>query len=98
MRLADQGLWGRTVIAAGGEVVGEVTAVFVDTDTWSVESLQVRLAKHIADEIGADRNLFHAGTLDLPVRMIQSAGDTIVLYVTVPALQEALPRPKAPAE
>lgn len=98
MRLSDQSLHGRTLIAAGGQVVGEVTAAFLDTETWRVESLQIKLGNHIADEIGATRNLFHAGTLDLPVRMIQSVGDTIVLSVTVPQLQEALPRPKTPGE
>lgn len=93
MRLSDQSLHARTVIAAGGQVIGEVTAIFVDTDTWRVESLQVKLAKHVADEIGAARNVFHAGTLDLPVRMIQSVADAIVLSVPVSTLHEALPRP-----
>ena len=42
--------------------------------------------------IGADRSMFHAGTLEIPVRMVQSVGDTVVLSVPVDGLREVLPR------
>jgi sporulation protein YlmC with PRC-barrel domain len=82
---------GRTLIAADGQIVGEITAVFFESATWRVESLQAKLGKEIADQIGADRSIFHAGTLEIPVRMIQSVGDTVVLSVAVDGLREVLP-------
>lgn len=91
MRLSDDNLRGRIVIAADGQVVGEITALFLESDAWRVESLQVRLGKDIADQIGADRSIFHAGRLEIPVRMIQSVGDTVVLSVSVDGLREVLP-------
>ncbi len=91
MRLSDEKLRGRTIIAADGQVVGEITALFLESDTWRVESLQARLGKDIADQIGADRSIFHAGTLEIPVRMVQSVGDTVVLSVPVNGLREVLP-------
>lgn len=91
MRLADDNLRGRTIIAADGQVVGEVTAVFLDSEAWRVESLQATLRKGIADQIGADRSIFHAGTLEIPVRMVQSVGETVVLSVPIDGLREALP-------
>jgi len=91
MRLSDDNLRGRIVIAADGQVVGETTALFLESDTWRVESLQVKLGKNIADQIGADRSMFHAGTLEIPVRMTQSVGDTVVLSVPVDGLREVLP-------
>lgn len=66
MRLSDEKLRGRTIIAADGQVVGEITAIFLESDTWRVESLQAKLGKGIADQIGADRSIFHSGTLEIP--------------------------------
>ena len=91
MRLSDDNIRGRTIIAADGQMVGEITALFFESAAWRVESLQVELGKDIADKIGADRSLFHAGTLEIPVRMVQSVGDTVVLSVPVDGLREVLP-------
>jgi sporulation protein YlmC with PRC-barrel domain len=91
MRLSDENIRGRTIIAADGQVVGEVIALFLESDAWRVESLQAKLGKDIADQIGAGRSLFHAGTLEIPVRMVQSVGDTVVLTVPIDGLREVLP-------
>ena len=42
MRLSDETLRGRTVIAADGQAIGEVAALFLDSDAWRVESLQIK--------------------------------------------------------
>lgn len=84
MRLSDETLRGRTVIAADGQAIGEVAALFLDSDAWRVESLQIKLRNEVADQLGATRGVFHAGTLELPVRLIQSVGDAVLL--SVPAL------------
>ncbi len=91
MRISDENLRGRTIIAADGQVIGEIVALFIDSDAWRVASLQVKLRNDIADQLGADRTVFHAGALEIPVRMIQSAGDTVVLSVPVDALRKVLP-------
>lgn len=91
MRLSDENLRGRTVIAADGQAIGEVAALFLDSDAWRVESLQIKLRKEIADQLGASRGIFHAGTLELPVGMVQSVGDAIVLSVPALELRQVLP-------
>lgn len=91
MRLSDETLRGRPVIAADGQVIGHVAALFLDSDAWRVESLQIKLGKDIADQLGAARGLFHAGTIELPVRMVQSVGDTVVLSAPVEELRQVLP-------
>lgn len=50
-----------------------------------------KLRKDIADRLGADRGAFRAGTLEIPVRLIQSTGDTVVLSVGVDDLRQVLP-------
>lgn len=43
--LSDENLLGRTVIAADGQAIGEIAALFLDSATWRVESLQINLRK-----------------------------------------------------
>ena len=91
MRVSDEALQGRTVIASDGLAIGQVAALFLDTSDWRVGSLQVRLHKDIADRIGADRSLFRAGLLEVPIRLVQSVGDAVVLSVPVDGLRQILP-------
>jgi sporulation protein YlmC with PRC-barrel domain len=97
MRLSDENLRGRTVIGADGQAVGEVSALFLDSDAWGIQSLQVKLRKEIADRLGASRSVFHAGTVEIPIRLIQSVGDAVVLSVAVDGLQQVLPGENEPA-
>jgi len=99
MRLSDENIRGRTIIAADGQVIGTITALVLESDRWwRVESLQVKLEKDIADQIGASRSIFHAGELEIPVRLIQSVGDTVVLTVPVDGLRNVLPSAREVAE
>lgn len=97
MRLSDENLRGLTVIGADGRAIGDVAALFLDSDSWRVESLRVTLRKDIADQLGASRSMFRAGTVQIPVRFVQSVGDALVLSVPVDALREVLPADDEPA-
>jgi sporulation protein YlmC with PRC-barrel domain len=97
MRLSDENLRGRTVIGADGVAIGEIAALFLDSEAWSVESLRVKLRKEIADQLGASRTMFHAGMVEIPIRLIQSVGDAVVLSVPVDGLREVLPGAGEPA-
>lgn len=98
MRLSDANMRGRTIIAADGKVIGTITALFLESDQWRVEALQIKLEKDIADQIGASRSVFRAGELDIPVRLVQSVGDTVVLTVPVDGLRNVLPTAREVAE
>lgn len=91
MRLSDENLRGRTVIASDGLAVGEIAALFLDADAWRVESIHVKLRSDIADRLGADRSMFHAGAVEVPIAMVQSVGDAVVLAVPVDDLRQVLP-------
>ena len=95
MRLSDESLRGRTVIGADGQAIGEVAALFLDSEGWAVEAIQVKLRNAIADRLGAARTIFSAGTVDIPVRLVQSVGDAVVLAIPVEGLREVLPSPTA---
>ncbi|MEJ7730694.1 MAG: PRC-barrel domain-containing protein [Polyangiaceae bacterium] len=96
MRLSDDNLRGRTVISSDGLAVGEISALFLDAEAWRVESLQVKLRGDIADRLGVDRSMFHAGAVEIPVGMVQSVGDAVVLSVRVDDLRQVLPGASEP--
>jgi sporulation protein YlmC with PRC-barrel domain len=87
MRLSDETLRGRTVIASDGLAVGLVAALYLNSDGWAIESLVVTLRREIADRLGVSRNVFRPGTLEIPVALVQSVGDAVVLSVAVDALR-----------
>ncbi|MBZ4419119.1 PRC-barrel domain-containing protein [Myxococcus sp. RHSTA-1-4] len=97
MRFSERIHPGRTVVASGGEELGTVDAVFIDGETWKVEALQVKLHSETADKLGAFWNLFHAGRIELPTRIVQSVSDTVVLSVSIEELRQVLSAESASA-
>lgn len=83
------GLRGRSVVDAHGRVIGEITELFVETDSWRVEGVGVRLTRDAERALGAHRGPFRAVELELPIEEIQSVGDTIVLRRPVESLGAA---------
>jgi sporulation protein YlmC with PRC-barrel domain len=90
MRLSDEKLRGMTVIGADGQAVGEVAELFID-DGWRVESIRVRLRKEVAERLGATHSVFHAGSVEIPIGVVQSTSDAVVLTVGVDELRQVLP-------
>lgn len=97
MRLSDQTLRGRTVIASDGLAIGQVAALFLNSDGWTIESLLLTLRREVADRLGVSHNVFRPATLEIPVTMVQSVGDAVVLSIGVDDLRAARGAP-APAE
>jgi sporulation protein YlmC with PRC-barrel domain len=98
MQVSDEQLRGRTVIAAEGQAIGEVAALFIDTSTWTISALQIKLSKSAADQLGATRSMLHAATFEVPVRVVQSVGDAVLLSVPTDELRNILPQAADRAE
>ena len=91
MQVSDEHVRGRTVIAADGQAIGEVGALLIDTSAWTIVALQIKLHKAAADQLGAARGILRAATLELPIHMVQSAGDAVLLSVPTLELRQILP-------
>ena len=91
MQLSDEDLRGRTVIAADGQAIGEVAAFNLDTSAWTIIALQIKLRKASAEQLGAAHGMLRAATFDLPVRLVQSVGDAVLLSVPMLELRQLLP-------
>jgi len=98
MRISYDGdLKGRAVIDGTGRVIGEIDGMLVDGQSWRVEAFRVRLRRDAADQIGADRRMFQAATLEIPVDLVHAAGDAVILNVPTTALRELRPAEEAVA-
>jgi sporulation protein YlmC with PRC-barrel domain len=91
MMISDENLRGRTVVAADGQTAGEVAALSIDTSTWTITSLKIKLSKTAAEQLGVSQRLLRAATIELPVRIIQSVGDTVLLSVPTLGLRQTVP-------
>src|SRR3974390_1965977 len=91
MQVSDDQVRGRSVIAADGQEIGEVGALLVDTSAWTIVALQIKLHKPVAEQLGAARGILRAAPLELPVRMVQSVGDAVLLSVPTLDLRQLLP-------
>jgi sporulation protein YlmC with PRC-barrel domain len=91
MQVSDDHFRGRTVIAADGQAIGEVSALFIDTSTWAIVEFQIKLSKLAAEQLGASRGLLRAATIQLPIRVVQSVGDAVLLSLPTLELRQVLP-------
>jgi sporulation protein YlmC with PRC-barrel domain len=89
METTDVELRDRTVIGADGNAIGQVAAMIVDADSWTVKAVRIKLRDTAADQAGIGHSLFRASTIDIPVDHIQSIGDTVVLTVSARGLRPA---------
>ncbi len=89
MEITDVELRDRTVIGADGNAIGEVAAMIVDSDSWSVKAVRVRLRREVAEQVGVSHSLFRASTVDVAVDHVQSVGDAVVLTVSAGGLRGA---------
>ena len=74
-----------------GRRSAKVAALFIDTSTWTIASLKIKLSKTAAEQPGASQSPLRAATIELPVRMIQSVGDTVLLSVPTLGLRQTVP-------
>jgi sporulation protein YlmC with PRC-barrel domain len=88
MRTSLDALPGTSVLDSAGRVLGRITRVQVDTESWAVESLRVRLRRRTAQELGLRWSLLHMPTMDVPTGLVLAAGDAVILRA---ALDELAP-------
>ena len=79
----------RTVLDTMGMVVGDIKAPIVDTETWVVDTLRVRLRRASARELEIPWSFLRRPTIDLPTGLVHAAGDAIILRVSMAELRES---------
>jgi sporulation protein YlmC with PRC-barrel domain len=80
-------LSGKFVICAGGFDLGEVNGIEMNTNTWQVTHLHVKLSKQASDDLGFKKR-FRSSTVCLPISLVSKVGDNILLNKSLDELSK----------
>jgi sporulation protein YlmC with PRC-barrel domain len=78
----------KQVIGTGGFIIGEVKGALIDTQTWQIPQLYVKLSDNAANELGFKKR-FRSSTVCLPTKMVQAVGDVVTIAPPLKALSES---------
>ncbi len=81
-------LLGKQVIGTDGYIMGEVKGAGIDTNTWQVPHLYVKLTDNAADELGFKKR-FRSSTVCIPTKMVQAIGDVVTMAPPLKELAES---------
>ncbi len=71
-------LSGKFVICAGGFDLGELNGVELNTDSWQVTHLHVKLSKPASEDLGFNKR-FRNSTVCMPTSLVAKVGDNVLL-------------------
>jgi sporulation protein YlmC with PRC-barrel domain len=78
-------LSGKNVIGADGIVLGDVKGTEVNTSTWQMTNLRVKLSSQASGNLGFKKRL-GSSTVCVPVSLITAVGDVVVVGKTLDEL------------
>jgi len=73
------------VICAGGFDLGQINGVELDTKTWQITNLHIKLSKSASEDLGFKKR-FGSSTVCLPISLVASVGDNVLLNKTLDEL------------
>ena len=85
------------MITADGLAIGEVHKLFFNGAQFSIDAVEVKLRKEIAEQFGVKHSTFHPATLEIPAGFIQSVGDAVLLSAKLEDLRMVLPNGESQA-
>jgi sporulation protein YlmC with PRC-barrel domain len=79
---------GLQVVTSGAHVLGEVKGARIDTKTWEVKYLNVKLADKAADRLGMKKR-FRSSSISIPVGMVTAVAELVTLDKSMEELENA---------
>lgn len=86
MRLTDEDLRKRRVIAADGTEVGQCAGLVFDTETMAVVAVRVRVHAAVSRAQGSRKPLIGRAELTVPVEQVSGIADAVILRPTTSQL------------
>ncbi len=71
-------LSGKNIISAGGTIIGEVVGAEVNTSSWNLTALDVKLSAAASETLGFKKR-FRSSTVCMPVTLVSAVGDVITI-------------------
>jgi sporulation protein YlmC with PRC-barrel domain len=79
---------GLQVVTSGAHVLGEVKGARIDTKTWEVKYLNIKLADKAADRLGMKKR-FRSSSISIPVSMVTAVAELVTLDKSIEELENA---------
>jgi len=86
-------LIGLKVITSGAHILGEVKGARIDTKTWEVKYLNVKLADDAANRLGMKKR-FRSSTISIPVDDVRAVAGVVTLTKSLEELESGRDRPE----
>ena len=77
---------GLQVVTSGANILGEVKGARIDTKTWEIQYLNVKLADNAANRLGMKKR-FRSPTISVPVAMVQAVAELVTLNKSLEQLE-----------
>ena len=94
----SQDILGKVVVNESGVVIGEVNDYVINTTTWQVTDLQVKIEKKKAKELGLKTPFFGSLLVLIEVHVISSLTDQVILSLDAGGFKAYVEDRKAAAE
>jgi sporulation protein YlmC with PRC-barrel domain len=79
---------GLQVITSGAKIIGEVKGAKVDTETWLIKFLNVKLTGDAAESLGLKKR-FRSSKICIPVSMVQAVGHVVTVSMTIEEMESS---------
>jgi sporulation protein YlmC with PRC-barrel domain len=86
--ISFQTLLGKKVIGMGGYILDEIIGASIDTKTWKVAQLHVKLTDTATEELGYKKRL-RSSIVNMPIKMVQAVGDVVNVSPSLKELSES---------
>jgi len=77
---------GLQVVTSGANIIGEVKGAKIDTSTWQIKFLNVKLTGNAAESLGIKKRI-RSSAICLPVGMIQAVADVVTISRSIEELE-----------
>ena len=81
-------LLGKKVIGVKGYMIGEIKGASINTKSWEILALHVKLADTAAEELGFKKR-FGSSTVCMPVKFIKAVADVVTVTPSLAKLGES---------
>jgi len=81
-------IMGLKVITTDAHTLGEVKGARVDTESWTIGYLNVKLADNAATRLGMKKR-FGSPTISIPVNMVQAVSEHVTISKSLEQLEKA---------
>ena len=79
---------GLQVVTSGAKILGEVKGVKIDTSTWEVKFLNVKLTGEAAESLGMKKR-FGSSKICIPVSMVQAVAHVVTISRSMEELESS---------